>query len=98
MQKTEDINTDFPLKLFLNKWAMRSQEEHDDRQAAPETCSGFAWEGLDDGLIPWSALKSAWRHTDSGVCPDRSVWENWHDDFVDAIEKSGLPVRSTDFG
>jgi len=29
---------------------------------------------------------------------DRSVWQNWHEAFVDAIERCGLPVRSTDFG
>ena len=28
---------------------------------------------------------------------ERSVWENWHAAFVEAIEKSGLPVRPIDF-
>lgn len=35
--------------------------EFDDLEAALGTSSGFAWDGLPDGSIPWAAMKSAWR-------------------------------------
>lgn len=61
------IASDFDLELFQSKWERRFEQEADDRMAAPGTSSGFAWESLPDGLIPWSAMKSAWR-SGSGVC------------------------------
>jgi len=66
------IASDFPLELFQEKWTRRFENEPDDRQAAPQTASGFAWEGVEDGLIPWAALKSAWRRGASGVCENCS--------------------------
>ena len=62
------IASDFPLELFQQKWERRFSQEADDRSAAPGTASGFAWDGIEDGLIPWVALKSAWRRGASGVC------------------------------
>lgn len=62
------IATDFPLDLFQNKFASRFSIEPDDWQAAPNTNSGFAWECVGDGQIPWAALKSAWRRSGPGVC------------------------------
>ena len=62
------IASDFPLDLFQEKWASRFEQEPDDWQAAPGTASGFAWDGIEDGLIPWAALKSAWRRGGSVVC------------------------------
>jgi len=64
----EKIATDFPLDLFVRKFANRFTHEPDDWQAAPNTNSGFAWEGIEDGQIPWAALKSAWRRAAPGVC------------------------------
>ena len=66
------IASDFPLELFHEKWEQRFVNEPDDSQAAPGTASGFAWDGIEDGLIPWAALKSAWRRGASGVCLDCS--------------------------
>lgn len=60
--------SDFDLDLFLSKWERRFEQEADDWQAAPGTSSGFAWDGLEDGLIPWKALKSAWRGKAPGDC------------------------------
>ena len=62
------IAEDFPLAIFLNKHDNRFTNEPDDWQAAPNTNSGFAWEGIEDGQIPWAALKSAWRRAAPGVC------------------------------
>ena len=66
------IASDFPLELFQQKWTSRFVNESDDSQAAPGTASGFAWDGIEDGLIPWVALKSAWRRGASGVCQNCS--------------------------
>lgn len=62
------IASDFPLDLFVSKWANRFTNESDDWQAAPNTNSGFAWDGIEDSQIPWAALKSAWRRAAPGVC------------------------------
>lgn len=62
------IAEDFPLGLFVRKFANRFTNEPDDLQAAPGTNSGFAWDGIEDGQIPWAAMKSAWRRAAPGVC------------------------------
>ena len=62
------LASDFPLELFQKKWDSRFSQEPDDRQSAPQTASGFSWDGVEDGMIPWAALKSAWRQGGSGVC------------------------------
>jgi hypothetical protein len=62
------IAPDFPLDLFQNKFANRFTNDPDDWQAAPNTNSGFAWDGLEDNRIPWAAMKSAWRRAAPGVC------------------------------
>lgn len=59
---------DFPLDLFQKKWARRFEREADDWSAADGTSSGFAWDGVEDGRIPWAAMKSAWRRPASMVC------------------------------
>lgn len=61
------LASDFDLHLFKQKWERRFSDEADDWLAAPGTSSGFAWDGLADGSIPWAAMKSAWR-SGSGVC------------------------------
>ena len=62
------LATDFPLDMYLAKWANRFVRQPDDGQAAPGTWSGFAWQGVVDGLIPWAALKSAWQRSSSVIC------------------------------
>lgn len=62
------IASDFEFELFQTKWVMRFEQEADDWQAASGTSSGFAWNGLADGCIPWAALKSAWRRPGPRVC------------------------------
>jgi len=62
------IDADFPLDLYLSKFNNRFSKESDDSQAAPGTRSGYAWEGVEDGLIPWIALKAAWRQVAPLVC------------------------------
>lgn len=61
------FTSDCDLDLFQSKWQKRFENEIDDWSAARGTSSGFAWNGLGDGFIPWAALKSAWR-SGSGVC------------------------------
>lgn len=58
----------FPLNLYMSKWASRFERQADDWQAAPGTSSGFAWEGVESGMIPWAALKSAWLRTAPMIC------------------------------
>lgn len=62
------LASDFDLDLFQSKWAGRFEQDADDWQAAPGTSSGFAWDGVEDGRIPWAAMKSAWRLSATGVC------------------------------
>jgi hypothetical protein len=62
------MKIDFPLELFQSKWQRRFEPEADDWKPAPGTRSGLAWDNLDDGLIPWGAMKSAWRRFDLGIC------------------------------
>ena len=66
------LASDFYLELFQSKWARRFSNEPDDCTAVLGTSSGFAWNGLQDGFIPWAAMKSAWR-SGSGVCQNCSV-------------------------
>jgi hypothetical protein len=61
------IASDFPFDLFQSKWGRRFKQEADDWQPAPGS-SGFTWDGVEDGSIPWIALKSAWRRTAPGTC------------------------------
>jgi len=62
------IAKEFPIELFTSKWSNRFLNESDDQQASPSTNSGLAWEGLEDGEIPWAALKSAWKRSQSASC------------------------------
>jgi hypothetical protein len=64
----QSIDKNFPIELFLNKWNNRFHQEADDHLAAPKTISGFAWDGLENGQIPWGALKSAWQRSQADSC------------------------------
>lgn len=64
----QPIAQDFPIELFVNKWSHRFQQESNDQLAAPMTNSGFAWDGVEDGQIPWVALKSAWQRSQQASC------------------------------
>jgi hypothetical protein len=64
----QPIAADFPIELFMSKWQNRFLVESDDHQAVPGSKSGFAWDGLEDGQVPWAAIKSAWRNVDGTVC------------------------------
>jgi len=61
------LTTDFPLNLYLSKWASRFTLQPDDWTAAPGTRSGYAWGGVEDN-IPWIALKAAWRQAAPLIC------------------------------
>ena len=58
----------FWLNRYWKKWHRRYQEESNDWTAAPGTWSGFGWTGIEPNLIPWAALKSAWRRTTPMPC------------------------------
>lgn len=64
--------SDFDLDLFHSKWNRRFERQDDDWMAALGTSSGFAWDGIPDGLIPWVAMKSAWRWVGGVVCQNCS--------------------------
>jgi hypothetical protein len=62
------LASDFALNLFQSKWGQRFKQEADDCTAALGTRSGFSWAGVEDGRIPWAALKSAWRRSAATIC------------------------------
>lgn len=62
------LDADYPVDLFLKKWVSRFVKQLDDWEAAPCTWSGFAWEGVEDGRIPWAAMKSVWRRVAPLIC------------------------------
>lgn len=66
------LASDFDLKIVQTKWARRFEQDADDWSGIPGTASGFAWDGLPDGSIPWAALKSAWRRGAGVVCQNCS--------------------------
>jgi hypothetical protein len=66
------LASNFDLELFKIKCEGRFTQEADDWMAAPGTSSGFAWDGLADGSIPWAALKSAWHRGGAAVCQNCS--------------------------
>jgi hypothetical protein len=67
------LASDFDLEHFQSKWVSRFEQQADDWMAAPGTSSGFAWDSLPDGSIPWAAMKSAWRRGGGVVCQNCSV-------------------------
>ena len=74
------LATDFDLELFRSKWVRRFEKDADDLEAAPGTSSGFAWDGIPDGSIPWEAMKSGWRRSGPRVCQNCSgtiFWTNF---------------------
>lgn len=58
----------FAIFLYEKKWRRRFIHDANDWKAAPGTSSGFAWENLESNLIPWAALKSAWRNSPPTLC------------------------------
>jgi hypothetical protein len=58
----------FWLNRYWKKWHRRYQKESNDWTAALGTWSGFGWKGIEPNLIPWAALKSAWRRTTPMPC------------------------------
>jgi hypothetical protein len=65
----ERLSEDWPTEIYLSKWERRRDQEPDDNTASPLSKSGFAWESVESGRIPWSAMKSAWRRSIS-TCPN----------------------------
>ena len=61
---------DWPLEVYLEKWENRFRGESDDWTVAPETRSGYGWEGIEGERIPWTALKSVWRRGRAILCPN----------------------------
>lgn len=62
------LASDFDLDLFKQKWERRFSDEADDWLAAPGTSSGFAWDAVPDGSIPWAAIKGAWQLSQPTSC------------------------------
>ncbi len=52
------------------KWRRRFEVEPDDWTAAPGSRSGYAWDGVEPGCIPWAALKSVWQRGMAVPCPN----------------------------
>ena len=69
------LEADFPLRLFLDKWAGRFVQHADDWQLAPGRRNGIllervesGWRSISDGRRPWVAFKSAWRRAAPAIC------------------------------
>jgi hypothetical protein len=58
----------WPWKAYQTKWQRRAVGEPDDWTPAPCSGSNYCWEGVEQGRIPWAALKSAWRRTTPLIC------------------------------
>jgi hypothetical protein len=65
----ERLPDDWPTELYQTKWERRFDQEPDDNSASPKSKSGFAWDEVESGRIPWFAIKSAWRGSNS-TCPN----------------------------
>ena len=50
--------------VYLGKLANRFKWQPGDWTAAPETWSGFTWEGVENNRIPWVAMKLAFQYLD----------------------------------
>ena len=87
------LASDFDLELFLSKWVRRFEKDADDLEAAPGTSSGFAWDGLPDGFIPWAAMKSAWRSGSGDClnCSEKMLLMNY------GLRQAGMFNRSPNF-
>jgi hypothetical protein len=66
----ERLADNFPANCYEEKWRRRAIEEPDDWTPAPCCASNYFWEGVEQGLLPWRVLKSAWRHEDALPCPN----------------------------
>ena len=71
----------------------RFEKDADDLEAAPGTSSGFAWDGLPDGFIPWAAMKSAWRSGSGDClnCSEKMLLMNY------GLRQAGMFNRSPNF-
>jgi hypothetical protein len=90
----ERLTEAFPLSVYLEKWRGRATEEPGDWQAAPCSASNYCWEGVEQGLLPWRVLKSAWRHEDALPCPncDRPTLLTAFGHFACGLYKRGPTV------
>jgi hypothetical protein len=64
----ERLANNFPANRYEEKWRRRATEEPDDWTPAPCSASNYCWEGVEQGLLPWRVLKSAWRHEGAPPC------------------------------
>jgi hypothetical protein len=64
----ERLAEKFPLGVYIEKWRQRAIEEPDDWTPAPCSGSNYSWQGVEQSFVPWSVLKSAWRHEDTTLC------------------------------
>jgi hypothetical protein len=61
----------FRLDAYRERWQRRHERQADDCKPSPCGRSSYSWEGLGEGRIPWSALKSIWRREErSRPCPN----------------------------
>lgn len=67
----QPVKMNFPWQEFEAKWQYRLEHEPDDWDVAPGTWGTLSWErATSERMIPWTALKSAWRHDQARPCPN----------------------------
>lgn len=88
----ERLPQDWPTEFYLSKWDNRTEQEPDDGTASPRSWSGYSWDGVDSGHIPWAALKSAWRRSDSTClnCDEPTILTNFGQPWIGMLNRKQI--------
>jgi hypothetical protein len=62
------LSETFPWAEYQRRWERRDGVQPDDRAAAPRGWCMYSWHGVDEGRIPWGALRSIWRRERQHAC------------------------------
>lgn len=88
----ERLHTEWPTAIYLSKWQRRNEVEPDDRLASPRSSSGYAWNGVESGRIPWAAMKSAWRRSASTClnCDEPTILTNFGQPWIGMFQRKQI--------
>lgn len=88
----ERLPDDWPTEIYLAKWERRCDQESDDNLASPESKSGFAWEGVESGRIPWTTMKSAWRRSNltCANCDQPTILTNFGMPWIGMLQRKRI--------
>lgn len=88
----ERLPHDWPTEIYLSKWDYRTEQETDDGTASPQSWSGYAWDGVESGRIPWTAMKSAWKRRASTClnCDQPTILTNFGQPWVGMFHRKRI--------